>query len=645
MSEIKAVKMEGETLKIRGMASTKDVDRAGDIMDPECWTKGGLTNYEKNPILLFNHDYNRPVGKTTSLKVTDSGLEIEAEISGADPKIKALIEMGVLKTFSVGFGIKDADYMRESGGLHIKDVELYEVSVVSVPCNQDAVFDVVKSYTAAEYKKHINALPEPEVETVSEDTTRTNNMDKEEIEKMIKEIMAKGLAFAEAERQAKEKAKAEADAKAKAEAEAKAAAEKIEKELAEVKASVGEDRTEALIEKVKAALEAENKTEFEALKSEIAEYKDEIKSLTANKRRFVTDGAKDWKEASEADLRDAYVLGAVLEKGWNTKFGAATIEKVNALSGLAVAATTAEVYETVVSTSIERDIQHALVIAPMFREIMMNAASMILPIMPDAGYAEFISTKTLTNTGFDAPHGNLSERGDTEGSPYGGFDLGTKTLTTKKLMSLSYLANETEEDAIMPILPLINEAMVRSHARAVERSILRGSNSIGSYDGLATIAATNSKVLTSPTAFNSDALTSDNLLEMRKNMGKYGVRPGDVVYIVSERGYFELLEDPEYKDASLVGASAATKLTGEVGRIYGSPVVLCDEFEAPAVGKVHALAVNTRNFLRPRLRGLTLESQYQAKYQHRELIATQRIGFEELIEGAAAVVGRKYAAA
>ena len=204
---------------------------------------------------------------------------------------------------------------------------------------------------------------------------------------------------------------------------------------------------------------------------------------------------------------------------------------------------------------------------------------------------------------------------------------------------------ETEEDAIMPILPLINESMVRSHVRAVERSMLLGSSGIGSYDGLTVIAGTNSKVLTSPTAFAADALTTDDLLGMRRSLGKYGTRPSDVIYIVSEKAWYDLLEDPEYKDAALVGESNAVKLTGAVGKVYNSNVLICDEFLAAATGAFHAVAVNTRNFIVPRLRGVTLESQYVPRLQHRELIATQRLGFDEIIPGASAVVARKYAAA
>ena len=52
----------GETddggIDIKGSASTNALDRAGDIIEAEAWTKGGLDSYKTNPILLFNHDYN-----------------------------------------------------------------------------------------------------------------------------------------------------------------------------------------------------------------------------------------------------------------------------------------------------------------------------------------------------------------------------------------------------------------------------------------------------------------------------------------------------------------------------------------------------------------------------------------------------------
>ena len=140
----------GETddggIDIKGSASTNALDRAGDIIEAEAWTKGGLENFKNNPVLLFNHDYNKPIGKATGLEVTNDGLQITGRISKAAGEIKDLVKDGVLGAFSVGFRVKDADYMTETDGYKIKDAELFEVSVVSVPCNQGATFSVAKGF-------------------------------------------------------------------------------------------------------------------------------------------------------------------------------------------------------------------------------------------------------------------------------------------------------------------------------------------------------------------------------------------------------------------------------------------------------------------------------------------------------------------
>lgn len=633
---IKKISEDADYITIRGMASTKDTDRVGDIMDPDCWTKGGLDNYMSNPIILFNHDYNRPIGRGTDVKVTKNGLELTAKISKADRYISKLIQDGVLSTFSVGFKVRDADHMKETGGLRIKDAELYEVSVVSIPANQAATFEIVKCFSPTEFELYKSGLTTPKGESETDVSERKINMNEEELKALVAKQTAAAVKMAMAERDA-------AEEKALKEKEEAGKLEDIKQTVA-----VAASGTEKLLAEVKATFEANREatqSEINTLKAALQDRGEEVKALQASKRQFIAGGTNDWKKAHEGELRDAYLLGKITEKGWNTSFGKDIINKVNEMSGLAVSNTTVAAYETLVSTSIERDIQNELILANLFREIPMTSAAMALPILPDAGYAEFITTKNITNTGGNAPEGNLSQRGDADGSPYGGFDLGSKTLTTKKLVSLTFLANETEEDAILPILPLINESMVRSHARAVERAMLRADNSVspflGSFDGLTTIATDNSDVVANTTAFASDALTSDHLIGLRKAMGKYGVRPADVVYIVSERAYFELLEDPEFKDVSLVG-QAATKVRGEIGNVYGSRVILCDEFATPAINQFFALAINTRNFVVPRLRGATLESQYVPRLQHRELIATQRLGFEQIIDGASAVTARKY---
>jgi len=69
-----------------------------------------------------------------------------------------------------------------------------------------------------------------------------------------------------------------------------------------------------------------------------------------------------------------------------------------------------------------------------------------------------------------------------------------------------------------------------------------------------------------------DVVTAADLLEMRKNMGKYGINPSvKLVYHCFTRSYYNLLEDAEFQDANLVG-DMATKLSGEIGQVFGSRV-------------------------------------------------------------------------
>lgn len=139
-------------LIIRGFANTVTKDRAGDVIPASAWTtSNALKNYMKNPIMLFGHDHSRPIGKVISLEPTEMGLIVEAEVSTADEQIYQLIKDGVLKTFSIGFRIKDADYDAESNTFYITDLELLEISVVSVPCNQDSTFSVSKGMNGADY--------------------------------------------------------------------------------------------------------------------------------------------------------------------------------------------------------------------------------------------------------------------------------------------------------------------------------------------------------------------------------------------------------------------------------------------------------------------------------------------------------------
>lgn len=647
---VKSKSASGATsITIKGKASTNATDRVGDIIVTEAWSDGGLENFKANPVILFNHDYDQPIGKAVDITAIEGGLGLEATIS--DPKIVNLIELGILNAFSVGFIPKDMEYDRDSGGFVIKKAELLEVSVVSVPANQEALFQQVKSWDSSEFTTYKNMLKGAAAQmqtsanqvSIEEPTQKENIMTQEQIEAMMKDVADKTAAKvkmelaaqkAADEKAAKEKAAAEAKAKADLEATSKVAIE------------AGKTGAEALIEEMKKTFDASQEASQAQIDQLMKDFKDrgaEIDAMRSSKRAFEGAGEKDFLKAHADEIVDMHLLGLVTKKGWETKAGSAFMEKAagNADSGVTVTDPDVNIFENTLSNTIMREIQNQLILFPMFRNIAMNSSTMTLPILPDAGYASF--NKVAQGS---PPNGSLSTRGDTFGSPYGGNSLEAKILRVKTLISNSVLGDETEEDAIVPILPLIREGVVRMHARTIESSILMGGHALANvpdaFDGLLEMSKDAGTVIDDG-AFASTQLTAAKLLNLRKQMGKYGIRPTDVVYVVSQQAYFDLLQDGEFQDANLVGG-LATKLTGAIGQLYGSPVVLCDEFNAPGLAEGFAMAVNPSNYVTTTLRGVRLERDRDVANQRDIIVASQRMGFEDLFEGATAVASLRYAA-
>ena len=64
--------------------------------------------------------------------------------------------------------------------------------------------------------------------------------------------------------------------------------------------------------------------------------------------------------------------------------------------------------------------------------------------------------------------------------------------------------------------------------------------------------------------------------------------------------------------------------------------MVSEEFPAEGAGLPVAFACYTRNYVTPRLRGVTVEQDYEVMNQRRVIVATQSLGFEELVAGASA---------
>ena len=167
--ETKSFKKGSKALKIAGYANTTSKDRAGDVVTAEAWAKG-VENFRKNPVMLYQHKHDCPIGRIEKITVDKKGIFVEGAVSEAAEKthgVQTLIRDGALKSFSVGFRVKDGIYNREDDSMTITDVELLEISVVSVPCNQDSLFSIRKSFDSDdEFNEFKKSLKEADAEEI-----------------------------------------------------------------------------------------------------------------------------------------------------------------------------------------------------------------------------------------------------------------------------------------------------------------------------------------------------------------------------------------------------------------------------------------------------------------------------------------------
>ena len=623
-------------IRIKGYANTTDKDRVGDVIVKEAWeTKSALTNYLKNPIILAYHDRNKPIGQMVNYDITDKGLEIEAEISKSAGEIYDLVKEGILKAFSVGFRVKDADYDTNTDIFVIKDLELHEVSVVSIPANADSLFSLAKSFdgSSEEFEAFKSQFVNDAPEGAKDDTSgahleqESKTMDENQIKEMMAEVAKKTAAdIAMKQAEATAKVKAEEEAAAKAAAEAEAAKEEM--------ITLGQSGAERLVKELETRItekQEEATTVMSELKNEIAEKASEIEALRKGKMEFADHEKSAGSTVDYAEFESAALTASLMGKELSdTERGRALLEKAgdtglrvkaggNATSlipGVQSGEISTTDYEHIISTNIEREVQENLVVAPLFREIQLNAAQMTLPIAPDAAKADWVGAATYGTTATTG-----SEKTVTLKEIY---------LTTAKMASKTFMIDEFDEDSIIAMMPLLKDSLVRGHARKVEEQLLTGDTGAGDpFMGLV-----NTAVRGDANTTTASTVVAKDVLKLRRQLGKYGLNTDGLACVVSQNAYWDLLEDDEFADVNLVGANNATKLNGQVGSVYGMAVMVSPELDnTSATGDVWGVMVEKGNFLMPRQRGFNVQSEYYVEKQSRVLVATQRFGFKQIIEG------------
>jgi len=132
-------------------ASSEKVDSYGDVV----MQKGiDLSRFKENPIILYQHNSDEPIGRAVDMRLSEKGLVADVELApfGVSEKIdtiRGLIEAGILKAVSIGFTALEHEIIRDKSGdmtgfKFVKSL-LHEISIVSIPANDEALA-IARSY-------------------------------------------------------------------------------------------------------------------------------------------------------------------------------------------------------------------------------------------------------------------------------------------------------------------------------------------------------------------------------------------------------------------------------------------------------------------------------------------------------------------
>lgn len=146
------VKSVSDTGEFEGYGSVFGVeDSYGDVVvrgaftaSLERWAAKG-----RLPALLWQHNMSEPIGVYTEMREDETGLYVKGRLLiDADPLAKRAhghMKAGSLSGLSIGYMLDDYEYEKEKGIWILKAIDLWEVSLVTFPANDEARISDVKS--------------------------------------------------------------------------------------------------------------------------------------------------------------------------------------------------------------------------------------------------------------------------------------------------------------------------------------------------------------------------------------------------------------------------------------------------------------------------------------------------------------------
>ena len=331
-----------------------------------------------------------------------------------------------------------------------------------------------------------------------------------------------------------------------------------------------------------------------------------------------------------AQLRDPSGLHPRMLEDWQTNIKAA-MDSTTAGAG-------DELVDTQEARALWDDVNLETSIAPLFNTVQMPSNPFQIPLqLGDVNW--YPGTENVATTGT-------------------ALRTARQTLTAYELVAEVPWSYDLDEDGVIAMMEELRRSLLRNAREVIDDVLLNSdtttTNNINA-DG-ATISSTDAGkaqwlvgfdgILHLPLVDNADqannhgaAVSDDMFNEVRAKLGKYGVRPSEVVYICDINTYIRSLSIDSFRTLDKFGPQA-TVLTGQLGAVEGVPVIVSEQMRpADADGKVtdsgndastgRLLILNRTQWLVGFKRELAIETVRDPQKRQNIMVVSFRIALQE----------------
>ena len=153
LRETKRVSSQFEQVRLDGMFSGyasvfNEIDLGNDVVAPHAFTNSLARRGASNIRMLFQHNPDEPIGVWERIEETPHGLKVSGRITTAAAKGREVLELmraGAVDGLSIGFRTVRARQDPVSGARRILEADLWEISVVTFPMQENARVEDVKT--------------------------------------------------------------------------------------------------------------------------------------------------------------------------------------------------------------------------------------------------------------------------------------------------------------------------------------------------------------------------------------------------------------------------------------------------------------------------------------------------------------------